>query len=551
MGIASACCTTTACTRTYSHTYKKDANQPFPLLSRTKANSVEMPPCSSSPSSPSLHPKYKFPKFCKILKSVTTEDIRAVYTFEKRLGVGKFGVVNQVCLNKDNKKKFAVKSIKIESILSELELIENELEILQSVDHPNIIKYYETYNDGEYLHIVTELCTGGELFERIVQKGKFTEQEAARITEKILSAISFLHNLGICHRDIKPENFMFSSVEPDAEIKIIDFGLSTKFIKEHRMRDIVGTPYYVAPEVLEGVYTNACDVWSVGVVLYIMLDGRPPFNGTSSEVLSKVAKAAVFFPERQWRNISTDAKDLILKMLEKNVEKRYTAKQCLDHSWFQKHGDTSFPQLDVKLLNRLKNYKKQSRFKQEVLGIVTKFLHPLVVKYYTNNFRAIDQNEDGYISVPDLIQSAKENNIEITEAEATQLLQVLDFDKNGHCSISDFVAASVDKKFCSEEIAKLAFDHFDVQKDGFITVMDLITAFQRGTKKYTDKEIEEILGEVDLDKDGKITFQQFKEILLSQIHDNIIKLSRDYSTMTPQIVRNVSHTGTMCMLCDQ
>ena len=508
MGIASACCTNTACTRTYSESKINANDGSFPVLSCNKST-------SGNSESSHLQPKYVFPKFCKILKSLSNEDVRAVYTFEKRLGRGKFGVVNQVCLNKDKNKKFAIKSLKIESIMSELKLIENELDILRQVDHPNIIKYYESFNDGEYLHIVTELCTGGELFERIVQKGRFTELEAVKIMEKILTAIAFLHNLGICHRDIKPENFMFSSTDPDAEIKIIDFGLSTKCISEKYMEDIVGTPYYVAPEVLEGVYTNACDVWSVGVVLYSMLNGKPPFTGTSSEVLSKVAKATVFFPEKNWHNISSEAKDCILKMLERDPKKRYTAKQCLDHLWFKKYEDLIAPELDVKLLTRLKNYKKQPRFKEEVLGIVRKFLHPLVMKYYTNNFRAIDQNEDGYITVPDLVESAKEKNIIITESEAVKLIQIMDFDKNGRCSISDFVAASIDKKFYSEEIAKLAFDHFDVQKDGFITANDLIKAFKRETKRYTDKEIDELIEEVDFDNDGKINFEQFKEMLLN------------------------------------
>eukprot|EP00826_Nyctotherus_ovalis_P024937 TRINITY_DN1924_c0_g1_i4.p1 TRINITY_DN1924_c0_g1~~TRINITY_DN1924_c0_g1_i4.p1 ORF type:complete len:485 (+),score=154.82 TRINITY_DN1924_c0_g1_i4:192-1646(+) len=472
MGIISACCVNTSCTKTYSQSHIFSPDPPFPILSAKKTRSTEEELVASP------HRKYVFPKFCKLLDSLANEDITSVYTFEKRLGVGKFGVVNQVCLNKDRDKKYAVKSIKIESIMSELRMIENELDIIRQVDHPNIIKYYETYNDGEYLHLVTELCTGGELFERIALKGKFTESEAAKIMEKILTAISFLHNLGICHRDIKPENFMFSSSEPDAEIKIIDFGLSAKFKSEKCMQDIVGTPFYVAPEVLEGVYTNACDIWSLGVVLYAMLNGKPPFTGTSSEVLSKVAKAAVVFPERNWRGVSNEAKDIISKMLERNPEKRLTAKQCLDHSWFTKNGDNTSHQIDMKILKRLKNYKKQPRFKQEILGIVRKFLHPLVVKYYTDNFRAIDQNEDGYITVSDLIQTAKEKDLVITEKEAANLLELLDFDKNGYCSISDFFAAAVDKRFFSEEIARLAFDHFDVQKDGLITVMDLIGTFK-------------------------------------------------------------------------
>ncbi len=519
MGIAASCCISTACTKTYSQHLKDSrdswgADSPPP---RTTIASELSPAMGSESPLSKYHAQYKFPQFCKILTSVANEDLRSVYTFERRLGIGRFGVVNQVCLNKDHNKKFAVKSVQIESILSELELVENELDILRLVDHPNIIKYHETYNDGTYLHIVTELCTGGELFDRIVQKGKFTECEAARIMEKVLSAISFLHNLGVCHRDLKPENFVFSSTEPDSEIKIIDFGLSTKFVKEKHMRGVVGTPYYVAPEVLEGVYTSACDVWSVGVILYIMINGKPPFTGaTSSEILGKASRAQVFFPAKQWHNVSHEAKDLISKMLEKDPAQRYTAKQCLEHPWFQKHGDTSSPpHIDIRLLRRLKNYRKPPRFKQEILGIVIKFLHPLVVKYYTNNFRAIDHNEDGYITVPDFIQTAKENNIDITEPEAAQLLQMLDFDKNGHFSISDFVAAAVDKSLCSEEIAKLAFDHFDVQKDGYITVLDLVKAFQRGTKKYTDEEIKQILEEVDLNKDGKITFSEFKEILLN------------------------------------
>jgi calcium-dependent protein kinase len=503
MGSQIPCCTNLSCTKTYSRT------------AQTKGKPTEeFKESSLLPHKPSV---YHFPTFCKILKSVSEEDIRSVYTFEKRLGFGRFGVVNQIYLNKDPDKKFAVKSINIQSIMPELKLIENELDILMQVDHPNIIQYHETYNDGKFLHIVMELCTGGELFDRIIKQGKFSEAEAAKIMEKILSAISYLHNLGICHRDLKPENFIFSNPSPDAEIKIIDFGLSIKAVKEVQMKDVVGTPFYVAPEVLVGEYTNACDIWSVGVILYIMLSGKPPFTGeTSSEVLSKVSNSPVYFPEKNWHGISNRAKDLIEHMLQKVPSARYTAKQCLDHKWFETYEDTTSLQLDLRLLKRLKNFRRQPRFKQEVLGIVIKFLHPLVMQHYTESFRAMDQNEDGYITVPDLISSAKANNMEITVPEAEALLKLVDFDKDGNFSISDFVAASMAREhICSEEIAKLAFDHFDVQKDGFINMADLRKAFKRGTKMYTDPEIQEILAEVDLNKDGRITFLEFRELLLS------------------------------------
>lgn len=177
MGTEIPCCTNMSCTKTYSRT--------------PQTKGIPCEEFKESSLSPAKENIYHFPTFCKILTSVSVEDLRSVYTFEKRLGFGRFGVVNQIYLNKDPNQKFAVKSINIQSIMPELKLIENELDILMQVDHPNIIQYHETYNDGKYLHIVMELCNGGELFDRIIKQGKFSEAEAAKIMGKILSAISY------------------------------------------------------------------------------------------------------------------------------------------------------------------------------------------------------------------------------------------------------------------------------------------------------------------------------------------------------------------------
>jgi calcium-dependent protein kinase len=186
-----------------------------------------------------------------------------------------------------------VKSILKENIKKDVKLLEEELAILTQVDHPNIIKFHETYIDYRYVHIVMELAEGGELFEKIVEMHKFNEYQGASLMRKILSAVKHLHEHGICHRDLKPENFLFSDNSAASEIKLIDFGLSKRFgaIQEadpnEKMHTIVGTPYYVAPEVLRGNYDFSCDVWSLGVILYIMLCGYPPFEGDNNKEIFK------------------------------------------------------------------------------------------------------------------------------------------------------------------------------------------------------------------------------------------------------------------------
>lgn len=240
--------------------------------------------------------------FTGIAKKFSTADIRTVYKFEKLLGGGHFGTVRLAHRISDpHVARYAVKSILKENIKKDVKLLEEELAILSEVDHPNIIKFHETYIDYRYVHIVMELSEGGELFEKIVEMHKFTEAQAADLMKKVLSAVKHLHEHGICHRDLKPENFIFSDKSEDAEIKLIDFGLSKRFgpnaandhaglgtvSMEDKMHTIVGTPYYVAPEVLMGNYDFSCDVWSLGVILFIMLCGYPPFEGDNNKEIFK------------------------------------------------------------------------------------------------------------------------------------------------------------------------------------------------------------------------------------------------------------------------
>ena len=201
------------------------------------------------------------------------------------------------------------------------------------VDHPNIIKLYETYEDELYLHLVMELCTGGDICDRIINAGSLSEAQAAHLMKQLFGAINYLHSCNITHRDLKPENFIYENDTSD-EIKICDFGMSIKSDGKYKLRSIAGTPYYLAPEVLRGSYTKACDIWSLGVFMYFILLGKHPFKGTNLDsIYEKAAKGSSnVFRIEDTGKISDNAKDLIKKMLTVQANKRISIKDALAHT---------------------------------------------------------------------------------------------------------------------------------------------------------------------------------------------------------------------------
>jgi calcium-dependent protein kinase len=208
-----------------------------------------------------------------------------------------------------------------------------EVEILKKLIHPNIMQIFEFYEDKKNFYIITELCEGGELFDQIVEKGSLNENEAAWVMKQLMSAINYVHTSNIVHRDLKPENILLDTKKNNI-IKIIDWGTARFFEKNKKMNKVSGTPYYIAPEVLFEKYDEKCDIWSCGVIMYILLCGYPPFNGeTDNEILSKIKTGKFVFPEEEWDNISDEAKDLITKILEFDPSKRFSASDCLNHIW--------------------------------------------------------------------------------------------------------------------------------------------------------------------------------------------------------------------------
>jgi len=232
-------------------------------------------------------------------------------------------------MDRKTKEWCAIKSIR-KSKVNKIEVLKREIEILKEVNHPHIIRLIEVHEDAKYLHLITDLCTGGELFDRIIAKtqspeGHFSEKDAANLIRNILDAIAYCHDeKQIVHRDLKPENFLFASNADDAPVKIIDFGLSRHEVHPgSMMKTKVGTPYYVAPEVLKRKYSKSCDIWSIGVITYILLCGYPPFYGDSDNQIFDSVRAGKFdFPSPEWDTMSDAAKDFICCLLKKDPEKR-------------------------------------------------------------------------------------------------------------------------------------------------------------------------------------------------------------------------------------
>jgi len=265
--------------------------------------------------------------------------ITSIYKFEEELGRGAFSTVVRA-VNKETKENVAVKIIDKSKASGEHEeqRLKTEVAILNKVSHPNIISLKALYDTDENLYLVMELVTGGELFDKIVEKGQYTEREASIVVKKILDAVQYLHSLHIAHRDLKPENLLLKSGD-DTEVMLSDFGLSKIIGEEQMMRTACGTPYYVAPEVLAATgYDKEVDLWSVGVITYLLLCGFPPFYGDGlPEVFEQIMKAEYDFPEPYWDDISSEAKDLINHLLVVDPAKRLTADQALQHPWIT-HG---------------------------------------------------------------------------------------------------------------------------------------------------------------------------------------------------------------------
>lgn len=322
-----------------------------------------------------------------VVKKVSKQEIKRKYTLGGMLGKGNFATVYHAKRKSDNK-EFAVKVISKKNLKeSELKVVHLEVEIMHKVDHPNCVRLYEIFETDKKLYMIMELLTGGELFDRIVAKGNYSEEEAAEVMRQCCKALNYLHDIGVVHRDLKPENLIYATEDDDSLLKITDFGLAKFRLPQEEMlfSTQCGTPGYVAPEVLYGrQYTSKVDMWSLGVILYILLCGYPPFYADSNAQLYKQIKRSDYsFPAEYWGEVSDLAIDLVKKLLCADEEKRLSAEQVLQHPWLA-HGNASRKELGA-TLEQLERTQARMRLRKGIQTIlaVNKFRH--MVKQFANN----------------------------------------------------------------------------------------------------------------------------------------------------------------------
>ena len=436
------------------------------------------------------------------------------YDVVKQLGKGGYGKVYEV----KNKKSGEIHACKHLSRLSikNLEKFEREIQILINSDHPNIIKIYEVYESQRSLYIVMELCKGGEIFDRIIEhiesKKMYSEKDAATMMEQVMSCIAYCHNNGICHRDLKPENLLYLNKGPEQNnpIKVIDFGLS-QFIKE-KLNTKVGTAYYVSPEILKGDYTEKCDIWSAGVILYIFLSGDPPFNGPNdNEIYQKISTMKFSFPDKKWKNISKEAKDLISHMIAPESQ-RYTAKQVLEHPWFKNASSEPLNSLNFDPAF-FKSFAKSPEMKKMSLLYIASRLDENEIQNLRKVFKSFDKCEDGQITYEELKQGLVQfNPSKFAESEIKELFDKIDVDKNGKIDYTEFLAATVqESNYLKKEKLFEAFSMFDKDNSGFITKDEILKALK--AEKTQEKEVEKCIQAVDKDGDGRIDYKEFLELM--------------------------------------
>ena len=421
--------------------------------------------------------------------------------------------------------------------------INKEINILKSLDHPNIIKVYEFYSSKKYIYIISELCTGGELFDKIVEVKYFSESAACNIMRQLLSAVAYCHEKGVIHRDLKPENILIeSSEEKDKEffhIKVIDFG-TCEILKKKKLTEQIGTSFYIAPEVLKNGYNEKCDLWSCGIILYILLCGSPPFYGKNEkEIFKKILDGNFTFRHKIWNKVSSEAKNLVLKLLQVDPAKRLSAKEALEDVWFK--NNLSMNTLDNQNSNSFKYFIKnitefyaEQKLQQATLAfLVHNFAPKDELDELKKIFFAFDKNGDGKLSKEEFVKGLTNNNSTLntilkSDASLEGLIKNIDTDNNGYISFEEFLIASINKeKILTEKNLKMAFDVFDRDKSGGISQNELkyiLGEYNVNAKEYLWKKM---IQQLDLNQDGQISYEEFHEMMMDVINNKNKGLSME------------------------
>ena len=452
-------------------------------------------------------------------------DVRKNYEFISMLGNGSYGKVR---LYRDRNYKdllFAIKTLKKDGIpLYQFNLLKSEVNILSNLDHPNIVKYFGVFEDDWYVHIVMEYLKGYDLYKIITLKKYtgFDEKDMCEIIQQLLKALSFIHSQNIIHRDIKPENILFANKRDYSTLKLIDFGLATYQKKDTKS---VGTPFYMSPEMIDGNSVPQSDIWSVGIIVYLMLTGKYAFKAEQGENLyEKIKNTEIDMKPLIESECSEEAKDFIQKCLKKKYTERMTTTQCLEHAWINKFcikKDSNL--LNGDTVDTLLDFANKNALQKEIYYFLAKISSENDIIKIKQFFNQLDVDNSGTITVDEVEKAFKQIDVGITEEELKQIWEGLDFHKDGQVNYSEFLAAMVSSyNFQKEEKLWSVFNLFKEgnKNKNYITYDSLYNAAKALNLNINETEIKKCFEKYN----EEIDFETFKKLILdSELEDKNLK----------------------------
>lgn len=457
--------------------------------------------------------------------SQNNNSVKEEYEIYNDLGKGSFGTVYKV-YHKITKQIRAMKVIKKDTVLLQDDdrKFLKEIEILISLDHPNIIKIFDYYVDETNYYLIMEYVSGGELYDTISKWDYYDEHKAGYILKQILSAVAYMHDKNIVHRDLKPENMLVENKSKtkdgveEINIKIIDFGTCNFYKKNENLSLKVGSPYYIAPEVLKKKYNEKSDIWSCGVILYVLLVGYPPFISNSTpELLKKVEQGIYSLDGPLWSKISKNAKDLVKKMMNVNMNDRYSADKCLHHPFITENCTNILVKEDFNacknFLNNLKNWNNTEKFQQATVAYIIHHLQPSKdLEAIKKIFKHFDQDGNGRLSYEELkIGIIKYFGKEISDLKMNEIISEIDGDSDGYIGYEEFLRVFADRdNILSEKNLLLAFKKFDTNGDGKLSIEEIRSVLGNSNLGY----VENLMKFIDDDKNNNIDFDEFKNLMI-------------------------------------
>ena len=559
-------CTCNNCNKEEEEEENNDESESEP-----KPNNIDFPNCSRNLSSMS---RVEIPINIVDVKFKTDSLVKAynynpfdLYTELEELGEGAYGVVKKVCLKDNPDTVRAMKIIPKENIMEgQSQKLLDEIRILKKLEHPNIMKIYEYFDDSKNIYIVSELCDQGDLLGKMNKLGSMSEVVVKFLMGQILNALSYLHDNGVFHGDIKLENVMlyktskkkgrrFTKINKELsssfklqkdienykgdnkdcrssmkfvedmtnyEVKLIDFGCS-KFLNRkgnNKLSGIVGTSIYCSPEVIDDLYDEKSDEWSCGVLMYILLCGEPPFQGeTEEEIFANVKKGYIDFTKKKFNNVSENCIDLIKKLLRKNKNNRIKASEALNHKFFTENFNPTKALTQNKDLNMLKRFISLEKLPSKLHEVVVayccfNFINQEEEKQLRGLFRFMDTGNKNKLTMEDFKKAFSEAHLMVSTYELKKIMNILDSDGSNLIEYQEFLRAICDKKsLFKDENLKAVFGVIDKDKKGYI-ITDDVERFVLGNKKSVNRStIKWCTAQIGMKKDTQMTFEQFCEII--------------------------------------